>query len=76
MILENTDMKEVQLEEHEKFVLARKSPEEIKQVRLSRNADGGYDHYLRFLDEAVARAIELGHDTTSDSTIFKATPFT
>lgn len=40
LILASTDVQDVHLEAHEQFHLARKTPEEIKQVWMSRNADG------------------------------------
>ena len=73
IVLNSTDTLPVQHESHETFELAWKSAEEIKAKWLNDNDGGRYDHYLRFLNESVSRAIELAYDTTSDSTIFKAT---
>ena len=76
IILNSVDARPVALEEHEKFTLGWMSAEEIREWWLTHNEGGGFSHYVRFLDESVARAIELGFDTTSDPKKFIATPFT
>jgi leucyl-tRNA synthetase len=76
VILENTDTLPVALEAHEKFSLVWKDAAEVKSWWQAHNEENGFDHYLRFLDESVARAIELGYDTTSDPNEFKKTPMT
>ncbi len=76
VILENTETLPVALEEHEKFVLAWKDAKEIKDWWVRNDDEDGFKHYIRFLDEAVARAIELGYDTTSSPDEFKSSPMT
>lgn len=74
IVLENTDTHEVTLEEHENFELAWKSADEIVDYWNAHNSDGMYSHYIEFLLRGVARAIELGVDTTSDPTVFAFKP--
>lgn len=76
VILENTDTLPVALEEHEKFTLVWKDAKEIKDWWVHHDDEDGFKHYIRFLDEAVARAIDLGYDTTSNPKDFKSTPIT
>ncbi len=78
VILQDTHTLLTALEDHEKFTLWWRSAEEIKQIWInySDNHNNWLDHYLRFLDESVARAIELGYDTTTDCNFFKATSMT
>lgn len=66
-ILKSTNLKQTHLEEHEKaFELAWKSADEILENWSTRNDDHGLDHWVDFMIQSVGRAIELGHDTTSD----------
>lgn len=64
-ILRSADVVPTQLEEHEKFTLAWLTAEEIRGPWVADNHDDGYGHWIYFLDKAVARARELGYDTTS-----------
>jgi hypothetical protein len=54
-----------QLEEHEKFVLAWATPEEILKNWESINQEKDYDHWIYFLKKSVNRAIELGYDKSN-----------
>ncbi|MCU0660664.1 MAG: class I tRNA ligase family protein [Candidatus Pacebacteria bacterium] len=76
IILNSTKTKSINLEEHEKFTLGWMSADEIKSWWLSHNEEDGFLHYIRFLDESVARAIELEYDKTSDARKFISTAFT
>jgi len=71
LILESRDTREVQLMDHEQFVLVWKDADEIREKWESMNQDGGYTHYLMSLRHGVAKAIELGYDKTSDTEIYK-----
>lgn len=76
IILENTDIKKHAREDHEQFELAWMSAQEIRAWWVANDKSDDFKHYIRFLDEAVGRAIELGYDITSDPQIFKRTPIT
>lgn len=65
VILKSNNLVDTKLEEHEKLTLAWSTPEEIILNWESRNENKGYDHWIYFLKKAVARAKELGYDTTS-----------
>lgn len=71
-ILNSTDTKPVQQGEHERFELAWMAPEEIMENWEKRNTEHDLDHWFMFLKQGVARAIELGYDTTSDPKTHKA----
>lgn len=75
-ILNSREQKPLKLEAHENFEVAWMSAQEIKDIWMAHNSDKTFDHYLRFLDESVAMAIELGYDKTSDPKVFKATAMT
>ena len=75
IILENDEVKETHLEDHEKFTLVWKDPEEIFQNWKEYDKEHGLDHWVRFLHDGVARAIELGHDTTNNKDDFKLEPY-
>lgn len=62
VILENSEVKPTQLEEHEKFELVWKTTEEILSNWNGRNKNKDYDHWVYFLDKASRRIKELGHD--------------
>lgn len=64
-ILKSKNLVPVQLEEHEKFTLAWAGAKEILEHWRSRNQDEGLSHWIYFLEKAVARAKELGYDTSS-----------
>lgn len=61
VILESADLKPVQLEAHETFSLAWATETEIRANWEQNNAGHDYDHWLYFLDKAVARLKELGY---------------
>lgn len=65
IILKSGDLKEVHLEEHEKFSLDWATSEEILSDFEARNGNKDNDHWIYFMKKAVARAKELGFDTTS-----------
>lgn len=65
VILKSVDLVPTQLEEHEKFVLAWHTAQEILTNWQERNQDKGLDHWIYFFKKSVARAAELGYDTTS-----------
>jgi 8-oxo-dGTP pyrophosphatase MutT (NUDIX family) len=65
VVLENTDLVEVKLEEHEKFALVWSTAEQILSNWETRNENKDYDHWIYFLKKSVARAKALGYDTTS-----------
>ncbi|MEK7174703.1 MAG: NUDIX domain-containing protein [Patescibacteria group bacterium] len=65
VILESARLVDVKLEEHEKFTLAWASADEIVSNWESRNESHDYDHWFYFFKKSVARAKELGYDTTS-----------
>ncbi len=66
VILNSVDLKEVHLEEHEKFSLEWATAEEIITNWESDNQDKDNDHWIYFMKKAVSRAKELGYDTTSN----------
>src|SRR3989344_4754130 len=63
VILKGTDLVPVQLEEHEKFTLAWVTADEMRENWQMHGR--GADHWIYFLEKAVARAAALGYDTTS-----------
>ncbi len=65
VILKNADVIPVELEAHEKFSLVWASAEEILADFETGNTNHDNDHWIYFLKKSVARAIELGYDTTS-----------
>ncbi|MFA5023253.1 MAG: NUDIX domain-containing protein [Candidatus Paceibacterota bacterium] len=65
IILNSPDLIETKLEEHEKFSLVWVTAEEILANWRERNENKDYDHWIYFLQKSVARAKELGYDTTS-----------
>ncbi len=66
VILKSADLVEMHLEAHEKFTLLWKTAEEILTNWGEHNATHDHDHWIYFLNKAVARAKELGYDTTSN----------
>lgn len=66
VILESTDIKPVHLEEHEKFSLVWATAEEVMADMEVRNGNKDNDHWIYFMKKAVAKAKELGFDTTSN----------
>src|SRR6185369_4289765 len=65
VILKSRRLVPVQLEAHEKFTLAWVTAQEIKDNWGERNQNKDYDHWIYFFKKSVARAKELGYDTTS-----------
>jgi 8-oxo-dGTP pyrophosphatase MutT (NUDIX family) len=65
VILNSPKVQQTKLEEHEKFELEWHTNEEIFESWKSRNHNRDYDHWIHFLNKAVKRAQELGHDKTS-----------
>jgi len=63
VILKGTDLVPVQLEEHEKFTLAWVTADEMRENWQMHGR--GADHWIYFLEKAVARAAALGYDTIS-----------
>ncbi len=66
VILKSADLKEVNLEEHEKFFLVWATAEQIMADMEARNENKDNDHWIYFMKKAVARAKELGYDKTSE----------
>ncbi len=75
-ILNSQAQKGQHLEGHENFEVVWMDAAEVINAWSAYNQDGTYNHYIRFMTEATARAIELGYDTTSDKKIFKRTAMT
>jgi 8-oxo-dGTP pyrophosphatase MutT (NUDIX family) len=65
VILRSTDLEPVKLEAHEQFSLAWVTAEELMKDWQSKNENKDYDHWIYFLRKSVARAKELGYDTTT-----------
>lgn len=61
IILKSSDLKEVHLEEHEKFSLVWATAEEILSDMKSRNENKDNDHWIYFMEKAINRAKELGY---------------
>ena len=61
VILKSTDLKAVQLEEHEKFTLSWATAEEILSNWEEHNNNGDVDHWIYFFNMAVKRIEELGY---------------
>ncbi len=64
IVLESAHVVPTQLEEHEKFTLAWVGADELFENWKAQGR--GVDHWVYFLRRAVARAKELGYDTTSE----------
>ncbi|MBI4262358.1 NUDIX domain-containing protein [Candidatus Uhrbacteria bacterium] len=65
IILKSADVHPVAHESHEKFSLVWTTAAEMMKNLEERNQDKGHDHWIYFLKKSVARARELGYDTTS-----------
>lgn len=77
MILKSDKRISQKLELHEKELeLCWMSAEDILKNWEKNNKDKDVEHWMMFLRQAVGRAIELGHDKTSDSDVFKTTAYT
>ena len=61
IILKNTNLKPVHLEEHEKFSLAWVTEEELMNDLKSRNEEGNNYHWVYFMEKAINRIKELGY---------------
>jgi leucyl-tRNA synthetase len=76
-VLRSDAQHERKLEAHEKELeLSWMTPQEILENWDSHNENHDLDHWFIFLREAVARAIELGYDTTSKKSDFSPQVFT
>jgi hypothetical protein len=62
IILKSTDLKSVELEEHEKFSLVWATDEDILADLKSRNENKDNDHWIYFMEKAVKRVKELGYE--------------
>jgi broad specificity phosphatase PhoE len=65
VILKSAHAVPVQHEAHEKFSLTWATTGEIFDNWKLWNEDHGIDHWIYFFQKSVARAIELGYDTTT-----------
>jgi 8-oxo-dGTP pyrophosphatase MutT (NUDIX family) len=65
VILKSIKLQPAELEEHEKFILVWKTMQEILDNWNARNQQKDYDHWIYFFKKSIARAKELGYDTTS-----------
>jgi hypothetical protein len=65
IILKSTKTVPVKLEAHEQFHLEWVRVEELLKNWGDRNKNHDYDHWIYFLKKSVARAIELGYDTST-----------
>jgi len=65
VILKSGDLLPTKLEAHEKFKLVWVPAKEALDHWQANNQNENYSHWIYFLKKAVARAIELGYDTTS-----------
>jgi len=76
VILKSDARKEQKLEPHEKDLrLEWMTPQEIIENWTAHNENHDVDHWFIFLRESVARAIELGYDTTNNADDFRAKAF-
>ncbi|MFZ2167494.1 MAG: NUDIX domain-containing protein [Minisyncoccia bacterium] len=64
VILKSADVVPTQLEEHEKFTLVWVTAKEMLENWQQHGR--GADHWVYFLNKCVARAKDLGYDTTSE----------
>src|SRR3989338_8889278 len=62
IILKSRDTRPTALEEHEKFVLDWASAEKIIKNWEARNQNKDYDHWIYFMNKAIARIKELGYN--------------
>lgn len=61
VVLRSTHRVPVHREAHEKFTLAWATPDEIVANWQARNANKDHDHWIYFLEKALARLGELGY---------------
>jgi len=57
--------KELHQESHENYTLTWSNPDEVIAWWETNNKNHDYDHWIIFLKKGVARAVELGFDTTN-----------
>ncbi|HEY4515600.1 MAG TPA: NUDIX domain-containing protein [Candidatus Paceibacterota bacterium] len=69
VILKSTREVPVHREAHETFTLEWATAEKIVSNWESWNENKDHDHWIYFMKKAVARAKELGYDTTSNLTL-------
>lgn len=67
IILKTADMRPVELEEHEKFSLVWVTADELLADMKARNANKDNDHWIYFMEKALARLSELGYSTETTS---------
>ncbi len=65
IILKSRELVPLHLEEHEKFTLHWATAGEILENWNQWNEDHDVDHWIYFMNKAVARAKELGYDRNS-----------
>ena len=74
--LNSDKKKELHQESHEDYTLAWSNPDEVIRWWETNNQNHDYDHWIIFLTKGVARAVELGLDTTNKKYIDKRHAFT
>ncbi len=62
IVLKSRSLQATKLEAHEQFTLAWATPEELLANWNVRNENKDHDHSIYFLERAVSRVKELGHD--------------
>lgn len=65
VILKDTELVDTHHEEHETFTLAWATAEEIFANLRLYNENKDHDHWIYFFKKCIARAKELGYDTTN-----------
>ncbi|MEK7068126.1 MAG: class I tRNA ligase family protein, partial [Patescibacteria group bacterium] len=75
VILKTADAQPTKREAHENFELKWYSPAEILSNWKKYNKENDLDHWVWFLQQAVGRAIELGYDKISDTSVFHASAY-
>jgi len=70
VVLGSTQTKERKLEDHEDFEVAWMSGQDLLDHWGTINKDGDVEHWIRFLKQAIGRALDLGFDTTSNPHVF------
>jgi NADH pyrophosphatase NudC (nudix superfamily) len=61
IVLKSATLREVELEEHEKFSLVWVTAEELMADLQARNSSKDNDHWIYFLEKAIKRVSELGY---------------
>ena len=62
LILRSTDIRPVELEEHEKFSLVWATDKEILEDWKSRNKNKDNDHWIYFMEKSIERINQLGYN--------------